>query len=199
MKTYRSPYPNYVHLMHVVASKHLYFLADGRLKHQDKTIESDLANVAESLKNVLVHMVITDHTSGAMYGESYSCRDTLDPVGFLRRAWNQKEHSFFCGVPELLSIAKTTETIWPEIRTYATRQGAQVVNPTSGFHGGAKHPVHWEKELSAWGLFSDRPEHQDFASLVRDRQAHCNDINPERRRRWFTEVPSRPPTRYPKD
>ena len=43
MKTYSSPYPNYAHLMHVVASKHLYFLADGRLKHQDKAIDNDLA------------------------------------------------------------------------------------------------------------------------------------------------------------
>jgi len=90
MKTYRTLYPNHVHLMQIVASSHLYLLADGRIKYQDKKIENKLATVRESKREVLVHVVIADHTSGAIYGETVSCRDTLDPVGFLQRAWRKK-------------------------------------------------------------------------------------------------------------
>jgi hypothetical protein len=197
MMQYRSNYPNHVHLMHVVASKHLYLLADGRLKSQDKPIENKLATVGESKKTVLVHMVIADHTSGAMYGESYSCRDALDPVGFLQRAWSEKEHSFFCGLPEMLSVPKAVDDLWPGIGQYVAANDVKKWNPTSGFQSGVIHPKLWEKEISLWGLYGELPEHRDLSALSRFCQTRCNENEPKRRQYWFTEVPSRPPTRFP--
>ena len=199
MKSYSSNYPNQVHLMSVVASKHLYLLADGRIKYQDKPIETKLEKVSESPKNVLVHMVIADHTSGTIYGETFSSRDMLDPVGFLRRAWNRKEHTFFCGVPEFLSVPKVADGLWPEIRAYATTNLVDVVNPTSGFQGGAIHPRLWEKEIQMWGLYGTLEAHRDLASLSRYCQKSCNEHEPTRKQRWFAEVPGRPELRFPKD
>lgn len=196
MMQYRSNYPNHVHLMHVVASKHLYLLADGRLKSQDKPIENKLATVADSKKTVLVHMVVADHTSGAMYGESYSCRDALDPVGFLRRAWSKKEHSFFCGLPEMLSVPKAVDDLWPGIGQYVSANGVKKWNPTSGFQSGVIHPKLWEKEIVEQGIWS-KSEPNDLNSIVQTCQTECNEHEPKRRQYWFTEVPNRPIVRFP--
>lgn len=196
MNTYRSEYPNHVHLMHVVPSKHLFLLADGRLKYQEKQIVNKLEKVGESAKEVLVHMVIADHTSGAMYGESYSCREGVDPIGFLRRAWSKKEHTFFGGMPEVLCLSRAVEELWPQIVPFAKENGSAVVNPTSGFQSGAIYPKLWETEIRNWGLYGNRPEHKSLAALSRYCQTSCNNNFPKRLEAWLMDVPGRPPIRY---
>lgn len=196
MKHYRSLYPNHVHLMQVVASSHLYLLADGRIKYQDKKIENKLATVHESKREVLVHMVIADHTSGAIYGETVSCRDTLDPVGFLQRAWKKKAHTFFGGLPEILCVSRTVEELWPEVVPFAEGHKVAVVNPTSGFQGGVIYAKLWETEIRSWGIFGKQSECESLASVSHFCQTQCNASFPERERKWSMAVPSRPAVRY---
>jgi hypothetical protein len=154
---YITDHRNQVHQFFVAPSKHLYRTSTGELKSQDKEIESKLATVESNKKDILIHYVVADHFSSVLYGESYSSRDFPSPSDFLTRAWSQKEHTLFCGLPDMLTLPKDVEIRWPELRKFAEDREIHVIAPTSGFHAGIHHVKKWEKEILMWGIWG-KPE-----------------------------------------
>lgn len=55
---YRTPHPNYVHLLFVTPSKHLHVLKDGRLKWQDKPMEVKLREISSSDREHVVYFLL---------------------------------------------------------------------------------------------------------------------------------------------
>lgn len=90
-KIYQSKCPNDVHQLVVSVSKHLYILKNGQVTYQKKPLEVDLLNCRDSTKDHVVHYLIKDHFSGALYGEVSPSSNLLSLGEFLYRAWSPKK------------------------------------------------------------------------------------------------------------
>lgn len=138
MQEYRTLYPNHAHQLTVSVSKHYWITNDGILKYQNKKMEVTLDKVGHSPKNHLIHFILRDHCSGAVYSEVTSSRSILSLSKFLYKAWSQKEDYVFCGIPELLTIPKTVEAVFPEIKEKVMSLGIECPQVTSGFQAGVR-------------------------------------------------------------
>lgn len=98
---------NKKHHLLISVSRHLYATGDGRIKHQKKPFEITLKNVDKAPRDLLVHYLLVDSTTGAFYGEVCTTKVPLiDPVAFLRRAWSHRDKRKFHGMPDLLIVPK---------------------------------------------------------------------------------------------
>jgi hypothetical protein len=176
MNRYSTDHRNQVHQFFVSPSKHLYRTSiDHTITYQSKPIESSLNTVAAHKKDLLVHYVIADHFSAVLYGESYSSRRLPDPFEFLMRAWRQKEHTVFCGMPAAMTLPKGVEVYWPALRKQLEAQEILLIEPTSGFHAGIHHVKKWDREMRMCASPSSRPgvsQNLDLAN--RDCQSSVN-------------------------
>jgi len=136
MQRYRSLYPNHVHQLNISVSKHYWVSAKGILKYQHKALETNLSKIKNSNKIHLIHYVIRDHFSGVVYSEVSTSNNIIKPIEFLYRAWNQKDLSDFSGIPELLTIPKTVEKEYPDIKAKISILGVRFPDVTSGFQSG---------------------------------------------------------------
>jgi hypothetical protein len=132
----------------VSVSKHLFVTNDGRLKHQQKPIETRLADVTTSSKQQVVHYVIRDHYSGVFYAEICSSKGLIDLADFLFRAWSLKEQYAFCGLPDFISIPQTVRDVFPSIDKLVKDYAIGSVQVTSGFQSGAIRDLKtWEDHV----------------------------------------------------
>lgn len=145
--TYRSEYANQLHQLLVTPSRHITITKDGRLRFQKKALDVDLARLAKSAKEHVVHYLIRDHYSGVFYGELVPGSKLIQVQHFLIRAWSAKEKYPFCGVPEYISIPKSVEKEFPAIRSLMEKAGIQVTEVTRGFQGGVGDIRTWESYI----------------------------------------------------
>ncbi|WP_051284507.1 hypothetical protein [Desulforegula conservatrix] len=138
MQSYRSLHPNHVHQLTVSVSKHYWVTKDGTIKFQSKAIEMNLDKLSDSNKNHLIHYVIRDHFSGVVYSEIATSASIIPVEQFLFRAWSQKDGFVFCGIPDLLTIPKTVEKKFPQIKEKVSLLGVQFPQVTSGFQSGVR-------------------------------------------------------------
>jgi hypothetical protein len=110
----------------------------GRLKYQHKPMEVHLENVKVSDRIHLVHYIVRDHCSGLFYAEMATSRNLLSIEQFLSRAWGKKSDYVFCGIPDLLTVPKTVEVVFPTAKSSVASLGVQFVEVTSGFQGGVR-------------------------------------------------------------
>ncbi len=134
--SYRTPHPNYLHLLFVTPSKHLHVLKDGRIKWQDKPMEVKLREISSSDREHLVYFLLADHCSSAFYAEVHSCRRLPAANDFLLRAWRKKEDHFFHGLPFVTLVPKTVEQMEPDIRPFIESHGVTPAEAESGFKAG---------------------------------------------------------------
>lgn len=138
MLRYRSEYPNQVHQLTVSASKHYFVTKDGRLKYQHKPMEVRLESVKDSDRTHLVHYIVRDHCSGLFFSEVTTSKSLFPIEQFLARAWGKKSDYVFCGIPDLLTVPKTVELVFPTVKASVARLGVRFVEVTSGFQGGIR-------------------------------------------------------------
>jgi hypothetical protein len=136
IQSYRSLHPNHVHQLTVSVSKHYWVTKSDVLKYQNKAIEINLEKLKGSKRNHLIHYIIRDHCSGVVYSEIATSENLIPLDKFLFRAWSQKEDFIFCGIPDLLTIPKTVEKAFPEIKEKISLLGVQFPQVTSGFQSG---------------------------------------------------------------
>lgn len=134
--SYRTPHPNYLHLLFVTPSKHLHALKDGRIKWQHKPMEVKLREISSSEREHVVYFLLADHCSSAFYAEAHSCRQLPTAKDFLLRAWRRKEDHFFHGLPLMTVVPKTVERMEPDIRTFIESYGVTPAPAESGFKAG---------------------------------------------------------------
>lgn len=145
MRSYRTEYSNHVHMLLVSVSKHLYILKNRTLKYQKKKMDYNLKNLKKSDRELVVHYLIADHSSGVFYGEIHSSQKMIPVEEFLYRAWAKKENFSFCGLPTILSVPKTIES--EELLNLVFGLGIEPISPTGGFMGGVKHLSLWENRV----------------------------------------------------
>jgi hypothetical protein len=138
MQRYRSLHPNHVHQLTVSVSKHYWLTNDGILKFQHKKMEVPLDKVDASKKTHLIHYIIRDHFSGVVYSEVATSRKNISLEEFMFRAWNQKDRFVFCGIPVFLTVPKTVENVFPNIKQKVSRLGVEFPTVTSGFQAGVR-------------------------------------------------------------
>ena len=146
--TYRTPHPNYAHLLFVTPSKHLHVLKDGRLKWQDKPMEVKLREISSSDREHVVYFLLADHCSSAFYAEVHSCRRLPSAKDFLARAWRKKEDHFFHGLPIMAVVPKTVEQMDPDIRVFVESHGVKPAEAESGFKAGVHQIRNFEKSFA---------------------------------------------------
>lgn len=134
--SYRTPHPNYLHLLFVTPSKHLHVLKDGRLKWQNKPMDVKLREISSSDREHAVYFLLADHCSSAFYAEVHSCRRLPATKDFLLRAWRRKEDHFFYGLPVMAVVPKTVEQIEPNIRPFIESHAVTPAPAESGFKAG---------------------------------------------------------------
>jgi hypothetical protein len=137
MLSYRTEYPNQVHLLAVSVSKHWWIAKDGTLKYQKKPFEVTLRNLPNSGKAHCVVFGLRDHCSGILYCDLASSENLPPLAEFLYRAWAPKSNLSFRGMPELLGVPKTVQAAFPGITDAVESLGVSLVPITSGFQGGA--------------------------------------------------------------
>lgn len=145
--SYRTPHPNYVHLLFVTPSKHLHVLKDGRLKWQSKPMEVKLREISKSDREHVVYFLLADHFSSALYAEVHSCRRLPSARDFLTRAWRKKEDHFFHGLPSMAVVPKTVEQMDPGIRVFVESHGVTPAEAESGFKAGVHQIRNFEKSF----------------------------------------------------
>ena len=136
MKQYRTDHTNQVHQLIVNVSKNLYVTKSGILKYQKKKMEVNLNSLKNSNRTHLIHYLIRDHTSGLFYAEISTSEEVKNIGYFLHRAWSCKDEFSFQGIPEFLSIPKTIQSYYPHILKDLEPYEIDIIEPTSGFHGG---------------------------------------------------------------
>ena len=145
---YQSDHTNELHQLMVSVSKHLLVTKAGRLKFQQKPMETKLSNLTQASKEHVVHYLIRDHFSGVFYAEIYSAFGLIPVEEFLFRAWSEKENYPFCGAPEYISIPKTVRDAFPAIDNLIDAYGIKAVQVTSGFQSGAIRDIKtWEHHI----------------------------------------------------
>lgn len=137
MQTYRSLHPNHIHQLTVSVSKHYWITNEGLLKYQHKKMEVSLDKIKRSKKNHLILYIVRNHCSGVVYSEVSTSRKNIHLTEFLYRAWNKKNDFAFCGIPELLTVPKAIEKVFPGILESISLLGVQFPKVTSGFQAGA--------------------------------------------------------------
>ena len=152
---YDSDYPNQLHQLVVSVSKHITTTKDGRLRFQKKPMEVNLANISRSVREHVVHYMIRDHFSGAFYGEVCHAAALIPIRDFLVRAWSEKPHYYFCGVPDYISVPKTVDLAFPGVRGGVAEFGIETVEVTSGFQGGIRDIPTWERYLRQFSTMHD--------------------------------------------
>lgn len=146
--SYRTPHPNYLHLLFVTPSKHLHVLKDGRLKWQDKPMEVKLREISSSDREHVVYFLLADHCSSAFYAEVHSCRRLPAARDFLLRAWQRKEDHFFHGLPYLIVVPNTVEQMEPDIRPFIESHSVTPAPAESGFKAGVHQIRTFENSLA---------------------------------------------------
>lgn len=161
-KIYQSKCPNDVHQLVVSVSKHLYILKNGQVTYQKKPLEVDLLNCRDSTKDHVVHYLIKDHFSGALYGEVSPSSNLLSLGEFLYRAWSPKEKCSFCGFPQGVILPKTVISVFPGVVNLLDALGIMTRTATSGFHAGIRDVRTWEDYIryqfctqNGWAYFKD--------------------------------------------
>ena len=171
MKQYRTEYPNQLHQLIVNVSKNLYVTKSGILKYQKKKMEVNLNSLKESKRTHLIHYLIRDHTSSLFYAEISTSEEVNNIGDFLYRAWSHKNDFSFQGIPEFLSIPKTIQAYYPDILKELEPYEIDVVEPTSGFHGGIGDTKNIEDILTFFHL----EKHISGAYNVPQRACETND------------------------
>jgi hypothetical protein len=131
----------------VSVSKHLYAIKNGNIRFQKKKFDFSLATMNRSEKEHVVHYLVRDHFSGAFYGEACSSSLLMPVEEFLIRAWSKKDEYIFCGMPDYLSIPKTVADAFPNLLTWTSSLGIELLEVTSGFQGGVRDVPTWEEYL----------------------------------------------------
>jgi len=178
-KIYQCRCPNEVHQLVVSVSKHLYILKNGQITYQKKPLDVDLLKCRDSLKDHVVHYLIKDHFSGALYGEVSQSSNLLSLGEFLYRAWSPKEKYSFCGFPEGVILPKTVTCVFPGVINLLDALGIKIGKATSGFHAGIRDVRTWEDYIryqfwkqTGWAYFKElqagAPELSAFISRSYD-------------------------------
>lgn len=149
MHTYKTDYPNQVHQLLVSVSKHLYVKQDGGLGWQKKSFEVSLKSLRKSKRNHVIHYLLRDHFTGTFYGEVACSENIMDAMGFLHRAWSQKEQHPFCGVPNAITIPSTVSDMFPATVHLVEALGIHRIKATSGFQAGVRDLRTWEELIRA--------------------------------------------------
>ena len=145
MNRYESDHPNQVHQLVVSVSRHFYVRKKGVLKWQKKPFEISLPKLYASDRNHIVHYIVRDHFSGTFYGEIGCAQDMVDAMEFLHRAWSQKEHHPFCGIPYAITLPKTVMDTFPNVEKLVDGLGVEKIKATSGFQSGIRDIRTWEE------------------------------------------------------
>lgn len=148
--SYRSQHPNHAHQLAICVSKHLYATKDGRLKYQQKPIEVRLETLSRQDRAHLVIYTLRDHCSGLFYAEVGFGPDVVPAAAFLKRAWSPKSHYAFCGLPRLLLIPKTVQSVFPELPAQVAALGIRLGEVTSGFQSGVRDIRTIEDQLGCY-------------------------------------------------
>lgn len=159
MRQYQTDYSNQVHQLIISVSKHLWVSKDNRLLHQKKPFDVDLRTLNKAVKEHVVHYLLTDHFSGALYGETCTVSSMIHPGEFLHRAWSQKEDYVFCGLPEMLTVPQSAIEMFPQMINLLAAMEVKIAKVTSGFQGGIRTIRTWEDRLlyESWEGTSPSP------------------------------------------
>jgi hypothetical protein len=168
MRLYKTNYSNEVHQLLITASRHLYVLKDGRLKRQKKPIEPRPQSIEDNAKVQVIHFIVRDHYSQAMYAEIHLWFDKISPQNFLWKAWSKKSELPFCGMPEVLILPSS----FGHLAYTLEAMGITTLRPTGGFMAGVRTFRDWEQHLSFVYNYPFEPLHS-FEEL----QAKTNEIN----------------------
>jgi hypothetical protein len=168
MRFYKTNYSNEVHQLLITPSRHLHVLRDGRLKYQRKPIESRPHRIEDSPKARVIHFIVRDRYSKAMYAEIHLWSEKMSPQSFLWKAWSKKSEFPFCGMPEVLILPSPFDHMAYALRT----MGITTIRPTGGFMAGVRTFRDWEQYLSFVYDYPFEPLHS-----FEDLQAKTNEIN----------------------
>lgn len=146
MNLYETAYSNEVHQLLISASRHLYVLSDGRIKYQKKVIEGTWQKPKDSSKDQVVHYIMRDHYSHAMYAEIHIRSENISPQQFLWNAWSKKGHYPFYGTPEFLILPKSIYSNM--LFDFVSSLGIRIIKPTSGFMAGVRTLREWDRTLN---------------------------------------------------
>lgn len=148
MYNYVSKCSNHVHQLVVSISNHLYLLKNGEMGYQKKSFGLNLKNYHKSSKRHIIHYIIKDHFSGAIYGELYPTDKVQSLDKFLFNAWRIKKDYKFHGLPECLLVPKTVIGYYPNIVKLFKNTNIRYEEAMSGFHAGAPTVIkEWEKQI----------------------------------------------------
>jgi hypothetical protein len=145
MNQYETAYPNEVHQLLITASRHLYVTRDGRVRFQKKVIEGTWKKTKNESRQQVIHYIVRDHYSRAMYAELHTRSEQVAPDEFLWRAWSQKDDYPFCGMPDFLILPKSvySEALYNFIREL----GIKIIKPKGGFMAGVWAFREWDRTL----------------------------------------------------
>ncbi|MDP1771780.1 MAG: hypothetical protein Q8L15_05795 [Methylobacter sp.] len=138
INSYRSLHRNHAQQLIVSVSKHYYVTKNNILKYQVKPFETTLTNLNESNKTNVIVMSIRDHWSGMFYAEISLGPNLPSLTDFLQRAWSPKDDFPFCGIPVLMSLPRTVESLYPSLPKAIENLGIKLFAVTSGFQGGIR-------------------------------------------------------------
>jgi hypothetical protein len=144
---YQSDYANQVHQLVISVSRHLWVGKDGVIRYQHKAFDVGLAKLSTSPKRHVIHYLLRDHFSGALYAEIAVSPELPHAREFLLRAWSRKDHLSFCGIPALLTVPKTVITHWPDVVQWIHELGPDIMEATSGFQAGIRDLKTWEDKI----------------------------------------------------
>ena len=138
------------HQLLVSVSKHLYLLKSGVMTYQQKAMDVNLKNYRRRGREHVLHYLIRDEASGMIYAELHQGSAPAAMLDFLFRAWREKDHFYFAGMPQQLCVPATIYR--EELGRDLHALGIAVMKPESGFHAGVRCVRFWEEALT-WFAF----------------------------------------------
>jgi hypothetical protein len=165
----------------IVPSKHLFFTADGRVRHQKKSHDISIANHSQWRKRWLVYHLVAGSRSGRFALQIASAPDPDLLVGLLRRCFEKsqkliiKEHEpgdhILSGKPTIGTvIPRALQKAYPSLAGQVEALGSDAYSIAKG--GGFKNPiVHLTGTLNKEVLNQAHPydfDAEDFKSLQID-------------------------------
>ncbi len=146
MRMYETSYSNEVHQLLITPSRHLYVLKDGRVKFQKRMIEGGLQESDKNSKDQIIHYILRDHFSLAMYAEIHTRAERVSIEQFLWNAWSKKNEYPFCGLPDFLILPKAISSA--AIDDFIHSLHIDVIRPTGGFMAGVRIFGKWDQVLN---------------------------------------------------
>lgn len=118
------------------------------LKYQEKPFDINWSNYTKTGKMHLVHYIIRDHYSNALYGEIHRVENIISIEDFLFNAWREKNDYQFRGIPKTLIAPKSIIEKFPKLSIlYKNVSTIFLQEATSGFNAGVRIIVDWERDL----------------------------------------------------